>query len=244
MGFKNFYKYFFNFLIGLAFIILNIINQYAHAKDLSDLSELAKASINTEIEHKFSVGAEYMYIIDDVKDDWRKMLQKTQSGANLYVGYNWPYIMLEIGYIGTTRKSKEFLLNTGDVLFGQTYNGVSTVVAGQVRHRSTHFDLNFFANVIGDFDLVTSAGISFARPHVTVQFANNPNLEDIVVSKTTAVPKVGLGFRYLFTNTFGVRCMWHFDQNSKIRIRYSNFPGTFKPFRDANTFSIGLFGGI
>ena len=249
MGFKNFYKYFLNFLIGLAFIILNIINQYAHAKNLSHLSELAKRSANTEIEHRFSVGAEYIYMINGIKDDWSKMLKKTQSGGNLYVGYNWPYIMLEMGYSWTTRKSKEFALDNGGVLFGQTNNNGFTLIYGQVRYRSTHFDLNFFANMVGSLDVITAIGISFARPHVTANTSNitytinGAPISDIV-SKTTVVPRVGLGLRYLFTDTFGIRSMWYFDKNSRIKLRHVPALGTDKPFRDANTITVGLFGGI
>ncbi len=251
MDFK-FYKYFLNFLVGLAFISLNIINQYAHAKDLSDLSELSRSS--SEVERNLSVGIEGLYMISHYKNDWNKVFRKNQGGVNIYAGYNWQYIMLEMGYSWTGRRAKEFFLDDLATLFGQTNNPINpgadaaTVISGQVRFRSTHFDLNFFSNAFGNFDVVTSIGISFARPHITIYTSNSNSsigfqLRDIV-DKTTAVPRAGLGLRYLFTDTFGVRGMWHFDKNSKISLRSDPAVFGLKPFRDANTFSLGVFGRI
>ena len=243
MGFKNSYKYFLNFLIGLAFIILNIINQYAHAKNLSDLSQLNKNSADAKIAKNLSFGAEGIYMFAGIRDDWQSILRKTHPGANLYVGYNWPYIMLEMGYSWTTRRAQDSFVNTGDQLFGIS-NDNPTTISGQVRFRSTHFDFNFFANVYEDFDIVTSIGASFARPHVTVHISNSSSTLGTklteIVGKTTLVPRIGLGFRYLFSDTFGVRSMWHFDKNSRIKLRYVAVPSD-QPFRDANTLSFGFF---
>ena len=112
MDFRDFYKYILNFLIGLAFISLNIINRTAHARNLSDLSELSRNSTNAEIERNFSFGAEYIHIFVNGKGDYGTTFRRNQPGGNLYIGYNWNSIMLEMGYSWTTRKSKEFFLRT------------------------------------------------------------------------------------------------------------------------------------
>lgn len=243
MDFKNFYKYFINILFGLIFISLNIITRHANARNLSDLSPLAKTSAGF-IEKNISIGAEYLYNFTDAKGDWHSIFKKSQPGADLYIGYNWPYIMLEVGYSWTTRKSKEFCLNSGDSLFGQT-NDNSTVIAGQLRFRNTHFDLNLFASFTGDLDVITSIGFGLARPHITIHNSNpNSSIGDELTNestKTSFIPRVGLGLRYLLSESCGLRAMWRFEKNSKIRLRTFPSFADDRPLRDGNTISFGFF---
>lgn len=234
MDLKNLYKHLLNFLSGLTLIYLSIISKYAHAKDLSDLSPLGKTSAGL-INKNIMVGADYLYNFTKPRNGWQYYLRDKQPGANIYMGYNWEYIMLEIGYNWTTRKSKEFVINQGRITDG-IYNG-------QIRFRSTHFDLNLFASFTGDLDIITSVGFAFARPHLTLHTTSQDPVTlakiNQIKSKTIFVPRVGLGLRYLLSESFGMRAMWHFEKTSKIRLRYS--PYSNKPFRDGMTISIGLF---
>lgn len=235
MDLKNLYKHLLNFLSGLTLIYLSIISKYAHAKDLSDLSPLAKTSAGL-INKNIMVGADCLYNFTKPKGYWQYYLRDKQPGANIYMGYNWQYIMLEIGYNWTTRKSKEYVVDIGDPANDGTYNG-------QIRFRSTHFDLNLFASFTGDLDIITSVGFAFARPHVTIHITNqdprNLNGQHAIQAKTIFVPRVGLGLRYLLSESFGMRAMWHFEKTSKIALRYPRVDN--KPFRDGMTISFGLF---
>lgn len=247
MDFKNLYKYFLSILIGLAFISLNIINRCGYAKDLSALSELSKMNNSSSIKN-VTVGAEYIYLFSAIRDDWREMFRTSQPGAKIYAGYNWSYVMLELGHSFTTRRAKEFFLNTNGSLFGQNNNS-PTFISGKVRYRNTYFDLNLFANLCGDLDLVTSLGLSFIRPHIIINSSNPGSTIGAkltnVLTKTTFVPRFGVGLRYLVTDSVAIRTMWHFEKNSRIRLRYAPIEfDSNKPFRDANTFSFGVMSNI
>lgn len=243
MDFKNFYKYLINFLSGLTLICLSIISKYAHAKDLSDLSPLGKTSAGL-INKNIVVGADYLYNFNKAKGDWQRLLRDKQPGANLYLGYNWQYIMLEIGYTWTTRKSKECILDRGKLLFN-TNNDNATILNGQIRFRSTNFNLNLFASFTGDLDIITSIGFALARPHLTVHSSNaNSNFGyqlTQIEAKTIFVPRVGLGLRYLLSESFGLRAMWRFEKNSKITFRQYPSYASNKPFRDGMMVAFGFF---
>jgi hypothetical protein len=223
---------------------LNIFNT-SYAKNLSHLSELAKRSSNAEIEKNCSFGADYMYMFAGSKGDWNTIFRKTHPAGNIYIAYNWDYIQLELGYNWTTRKSKEFALKANNTLFGLT-NNQNTLLTGQIRFRSTHLDLNFFANIFGSLDLISAMGCSFTRPHIIIQRSVSSNVADKLLTtqtKTSFVPRFGLGLRYLINEIIGMRIMWNFDKNSRTKLRQSSGFGD-KPFKDANTFSIGIFSKI
>ena len=242
MDFKNGYKYFLDFLIGLAFISLSIVHQSAHAKDLLELSELSKPS-SSEV-NRCNFGMDGIFMSAGTRGDFSKIFRKSEPGSNFYVGYNWDTIMLEIGYLSTTRKSKASTLAAGSQFLGQqTMAGGPTIFTGQVRFRNTHFDLNFFTNFYDQVNIVTAIGVSFVRPNVSLVATNLQGAylgnQWGVTGKTNAVPRAGIGLSSSLSSNIFVRSMGYFDQYSKIRFRVPGEPNN-KPFKDAYTVSIGL----
>jgi len=239
MDFKRGYKYFLDFLIGLAFISLNVVHQSAHAKDLFDLSELSKSSAS-EVD-KYSFGMDGIYTFVGARSDYGKIFRSSKPGSNFYIGYNLESIMLEIGYLSTTRRSKESVLSTGDTFLGTTLDAPKKF-NGQVRFRNTHFDLNFFTNFYDKLSIVSAIGISFVRPNVTFTATNregNSVTFKQIVTKTNTIARAGVGIRYLLGSNSAIRAMGYFEQYSKIRFRDPGEPNN-KPFKDAYTISVGI----
>ncbi len=240
MDFKTKYKYFLDFLIPLAFISLNIIYQSTHAKDLFDLSELSKTSVVETNNYIF--GADGLYTHVTPKSDYGKIFRIIKPGTNFYIGYNWESIMLEIGYLSTTRKSKTTMLATGSEFISQTTTQ-PTLINGQVRFRNTHLDLNFFTNFYEKINIVTAVGIGFIRPKVTFRatdLISNKIPYQGITTKTSAVFRVGVGLAYFLNNNASIRTMGYFDQYSRIRFREPKEPDN-KAFKNAYTVLVGLF---
>lgn len=236
MDFKNKHKY---FLIGLAFISLNIIHKSAYAKDLLELSELSKPTVS-EV-NKYSFGIDAVYVSASPRNDFSQVIRKNRAGANFYIGYNWDTIMLEIGYLSTTRKSKTTSLATATTFLGQPIT-VPEIFSGKARFKNTHLDLNFFNNFYEQYYIVTLVGIGFVRAHVSL---GNPlvNINNSweIKGKTHAVPRAGIGLSYFLNTSIAVRAMCYFDQYSKITLSNSTIAeGYDKPFKNAYTGSIGL----
>lgn len=239
MDFKSRYKYFLDFLIGLAFISLNIIYQSAHSKDLSDLSELSKRSA-AKVDN-YSFGIDGFYMAAKPKSDYTQIFRTTQPGLNFYIGYSWPSIMLEIGYLSTTRKSKNNTLATNTEFLSQTTNQ-PTIVNGQMRFRNTHLDLNFFTNFYEKINIVTSLGVGFIRPNIRFtakDLSSNGISYQGIVGKTSAAFRAGVGLSYSLNKNTVLRTMGYFDQYSRIRFREPGEPNN-KPFQNAYTLLSGI----
>lgn len=239
MDFKSRYKYFLDFLIGLAFISLNIIYQSAHSKDLSDLSELSKVS--SAKANRCSFGVDGLYMAAKPKSDYTQIFRTTQPGFNFYIGYSWESIMLEIGYLSTTRKSKNNTLGTNTEFLSQTTTQ-PTVVNGQIRFRNTHLDLNFFTNFYENINIVTSLGVGFIRPNIiftTKDLGGSAIPYHGIVGKTSTAFRAGVGLSYSVNKNIAWRTMGYFDQYSRIRVREPGEPNN-KPLQNAYTVLSGI----
>lgn len=239
MNLKSGSKYFSDLLIWLIFISLTLTLQPAISKDLSYLSVLH----NNGKKQKLSIGMDGIYIFTNNKRQYEDIFRKTRPGANVYLGFHIEDVMLEIGYLFTSRRSKQI-----EVLAPRTFLGVPTLVntrfKGKLRFKYTHIDLNFFSKLTNDFRFITGIGVGFLRTSIklnTTDFNDNHvNYNGNIIGKTSFVPRIGIGIAINIADNILFRSMFHVEQHSRVRLKLAPNPNEYKPFNNAYTALAGF----
>lgn len=247
MDFKYGYKFILDLLIGLIFVCFNsIYYSSANAKDLTYLSQL-----NSRDSYKFSnvnIGMDVTYLLVGHNGDYGQIFRKNRAGGNFYVGYNLNGVMLEVGYSFTTRRAKLTTI-TGTAANPATFLGqivtADTQFTGKVRFKNTHLTLNLFTDLSQDLKVVTAIGIGFVRPHtifkhIDIATGNVSAYNGVIASKTTLVPRLGMGFSLISSPTISWRIMGYFEKFSKIKYKTAPSVGNYRPFKNAYTWLVGV----
>lgn len=246
MDFKYGYKYILNLLIGLIFVCINLIYYPANAKDLTYLSQLNPP--NSYSSSKLNFGMDISYLLVGHNGDYNKIFRKNRAGGNFYVGYHLNGVMLEVGYSFTTRRAKSTTI-TGTIANPGTFLGQpiteDTQFIGKVRFKNTHLTLNLLTDLSQDLKIVTALGIGFVRPHTIFKHINSgtgavSGYNGVIASKTTLVPRLGLGFSLISSPTVSWRVMGYFEKFSKIIYKTAPSVGNYKPFKNGCSCLIGM----
>lgn len=233
------YKYFSNLLIKIIIVISSITLQSAISKDLSYLSILN----NNTKPQKLSIGVDGIYIFTHNKGQYANIFKNTRPGANIYLGFNIEDIMLEVGYLFTSRRSK-----TTEIFMGNSFLGVivpqNTRLKGKLRFKNTHIDINFFSKLNNDVKVVTGIGISFLRTSIKLKVTdfndNDIDYNGKIVGKTNCIPRFGIGIVVNIADNVWCRIMGHFEQHSKAKLKFAPSSNLYKPFKDAYVVLAGL----
>ncbi len=232
-------KYFSDLLIGLIFVGLTLTLQPAISKDLSYLSVLH----NDGKKQKLSIGMDGIYIFTNNKGQYADIFRKTRPGGNVYLGFHIEDVMLEVGYLFTSRRSKQV-----EILVPRTFLGVNTLVntkfTGKLRFKNTHIDLNFFSKLTDNFKFITGIGIGFLRSsikfNVTDFNGNNIDYDGNIVGKTNVVPRIGVGVAINVADNILFRSMFYVEQHSRVKLKLAPNPNEYKPFDNAYTVLAGF----
>lgn len=196
-------------------------------------------------EGEYFFGANLQYLFLKPRVEYQDFFKKQHPGADLYVGYRMNKLIgFELGYGWTTRVSKETSLTAGQATLGSLTLDQNTDIKGQLRYRSTHFDMNGYYPLGNHIDGILSLGVGFLRPHPTITVSNpncNFNNEVInMVGKTTAIMRVGLGFEGLLGDYWGLRSMVRYESTGRASVRNAGVGGS-KILKDGVSVGLGFY---
>lgn len=232
MDLKSVCKYFSDLLIGLMFIILSTIFQSAISKDLSYLSVLTSNSKSQQL----SMGIDGIYVFTQNKYQYVDIFKKTRPGANFYLGFHIEDVMLEIGYLFTSRRSKTTKVST-EGSFLQVPIPNNTKFTGKLRFKNTHIDLNFFSKLSSNLKVITGVGIGFVRTSINLKITDFNdkiiNYNGNVEGKTSVIPRMGIGIIMNVGDNIMFRSMVYLEHHSRIQLKYAPAATLYSPFKEA-----------
>jgi hypothetical protein len=239
---QNSNKSLIDWLVKIILVGVILACQASYSKNLSHLSKLSDRYKTDDRNYVF--GLDGFLIMTDTRGDYGKIFRKNRLGNNLYIGYSWQDITLELGYLYTFRKSKNAFIESGRDFLAST-TAEPTYFSGKVKFKNTHVDLNFFSNVSEYWRAVTVVGVGFVRLGIKFS-ATGANGQPLatpyhdILSKTNAIVRFGFGLSKFCNENMAIRVMAYYDRYSQIRTRAPGEPHN-KPFRDAYTGSVGIF---
>lgn len=203
------------------------------------------------------IGVDYYQPWMKAKFGWNDVLPKdSYPGVTAYFGARFADCWgLEIGYDGSSKKSKNFVLS--DAFFfadRSTVTGTSTI-----RRTGGHIDLIGYVPVdcCDCFEVFASLGYGYVRPKMTINIISfsgprgNPYAFALnsVTAKGGSVVRLGVGANYMVTGCVGVRAKLGYENTSSLRFKGTAFAtntngvvsGINKAFKDTASLSLGAF---
>ena len=177
------------------------------------------------------------------KNDWEKVFRSKQAGFNLYFGYDFNHWAgWDAGVWWTLRKTTEKSITNGTSALGVVNNADSTV-SSRIRHRGIYLDLNLYSPSYQNFNVLAKIGANYYWQHPSINTAPAGSIGGIidgVKGKSKLIPKLGLGAQWMYTDMWGLRLLWQHDMIASAKFKNISPPYD-KAFKNANTFSIGVF---
>lgn len=151
-------------------------------------------------------------------------------GASAYVGARFIECLgVELGADWSARRKRDSVFAT------QALNV-------KVKRTGGHLDLVGFMPVADCFELLGSLGLGVAKAKTTATLAG---VGQSISSKTKGFLRLGIGASYMITDMIGLRAKLGFENTRRLTVTTAagtlGSNGTFKPFANSTTLSLGAF---
>lgn len=144
-----------------------------------------------------------------------------QLMANLFVGLDMlPNLNLEVNLETTMKRKRESTLSGNDVWLGNSMEGQTLTVVGDIRMSSIGLDLIYKFNPLccEKFNLLFATGMKILKVDLKTYASDEPSkyvkLKD---GNVKTIFKLTSGYEYMFTNNYGMRGLISWENTSALK---------------------------
>jgi hypothetical protein len=174
------------------------------------------------------------------------IFKNKQPTANIFVGLEiFPKLNLEASVETTMKRKHEAILSGTDMYLGESMDGETSAVKGDLKMSSIGLDLIYKLNPLccEKFNLLLGAGVKILKADLKTYRSDKPNnYVKLKEGSIKTICKLTGGYEYMFTNNYGMRGLISWENSSALKpIGTSKSGGRFHAkLKNSTNYTLGV----